>query len=106
MVPLEFYWVSRSVPGSSLGRLWAAMPRTGSISLESALMGSRSMACSDNQGRDGVEPVAGEDKKKTDAVVDEDVVRSLARLLDETRLTEIEIEQRGWRVRVARQAAV
>jgi acetyl-CoA carboxylase biotin carboxyl carrier protein len=50
--------------------------------------------------------VAGEDKKKTDAVVDEDVVRSLARLLDETRLTEIEIEQRGWRVRVARQATV
>jgi len=49
--------------------------------------------------------VAGEDKKKTDAV-DEDVVRSLARLLDETRLTEIEIEQRGWRVRVVRQAAV
>lgn len=50
--------------------------------------------------------MAGEDKKKTDAVVDEDVVRSLARLLDETRLTEIEVEQRGWRVRVARQAAV
>jgi len=50
--------------------------------------------------------VSGEDKKKSNAVVDEDVVRSLARLLDETRLTEIEIEQRGWRVRVARQAAV
>ena len=50
--------------------------------------------------------MAGEHKKKTDAVVDEDVVRSLPRLLDETRLTEIEIEQRGWRVRVARQAAV
>ena len=50
--------------------------------------------------------MAGDDKKKFDAVVDEDVVRSLARLLDETRLTEIEIEQRGLRVRVARQAAV
>ena len=50
--------------------------------------------------------MSGEDKKKSNAVVDEDVVRSLARLLDETRLTEIEIEQRGWRVRVARQAAV
>jgi acetyl-CoA carboxylase biotin carboxyl carrier protein len=50
--------------------------------------------------------VAGDDKKRSNAVVDEDVVRSLARLLDETRLTEIEIEQRGLRVRVARQAAV
>ena len=50
--------------------------------------------------------MAGDDKKKSDAVVDEDVVRSLARLLDETRLTEIEIEQRGLRVRVARQPAV
>ena len=37
--------------------------------------------------------------------VDEEMVRSLARLLDETRLTEIEIEQGGLRVRVARQAA-
>jgi acetyl-CoA carboxylase biotin carboxyl carrier protein len=43
--------------------------------------------------------------KKTSPVVDEEVVRSLARLLDETRLTEIEIEQDGLRVRVARQAA-
>jgi acetyl-CoA carboxylase biotin carboxyl carrier protein len=50
--------------------------------------------------------VGGDDKKKSSAVIDEDVVRSLARLLDETRLTEIEIEQRGLRVRVARQAAV
>jgi acetyl-CoA carboxylase biotin carboxyl carrier protein len=33
------------------------------------------------------------------------MVRSLARLLDETRLTEIEIEQGGLRVRVGRQAA-
>ena len=38
-------------------------------------------------------------------VVDEEMVRSLARLLDETRLTEIEIEQGGLRVRVARQAS-
>jgi acetyl-CoA carboxylase biotin carboxyl carrier protein len=45
------------------------------------------------------------DKPKPRAGVDEDVVRSLARLLDETRLTEIEIEQDGLRVRVARQAA-
>jgi acetyl-CoA carboxylase biotin carboxyl carrier protein len=50
--------------------------------------------------------VAGDDKKRSNAVVDEDVVRSLARLLDETRLTEIEIEQRGLRVRVARLPAV
>ena len=33
--------------------------------------------------------------------VDEDVVRALARLLDETKLTEIEIERDGFRVRVA-----
>jgi acetyl-CoA carboxylase biotin carboxyl carrier protein len=39
-------------------------------------------------------------------VVDEEMVRSLARLLDETRLTEIEIEQGGLRVRVARQATM
>jgi acetyl-CoA carboxylase biotin carboxyl carrier protein len=37
--------------------------------------------------------------------VDEDVVRALARLLDETKLTEIEIERNGFRVRVARQLA-
>jgi acetyl-CoA carboxylase biotin carboxyl carrier protein len=49
--------------------------------------------------------VTADDKKKSNAIVDEDVVRALARLLDETRLTEIEIEQRGWRVRVARQGA-
>ena len=50
--------------------------------------------------------MGGDDKKKSSAVIDEEVVRSLARLLDETRLTEIEIEQRGLRVRVVRQAAV
>ncbi len=37
--------------------------------------------------------------------VDEDVVRALARLLDETKLTEIEIERDGVRVRVARETA-
>jgi acetyl-CoA carboxylase biotin carboxyl carrier protein len=50
--------------------------------------------------------VTADDKKKSNAIVDEDVVRTLARLLDETRLTEIEIEQRGMRVRIARQATV
>jgi acetyl-CoA carboxylase biotin carboxyl carrier protein len=45
--------------------------------------------------------VSGPDKP----AVDEEMVRSLARLLDETRLTEIEIEQGGLRVRSARQAA-
>ncbi len=45
--------------------------------------------------------MSGTDK----AAVDEEMVRSLARLLDETRLTEIEIEQGGLRVRVARQAS-
>ena len=44
------------------------------------------------------------DKPRPRATVDEEMVRSLARLLDETRLTEIEIEQGGLRVRVARQA--
>jgi acetyl-CoA carboxylase biotin carboxyl carrier protein len=35
--------------------------------------------------------------------IDQELVRELARLLDETGLTEIEIEQSGLRVRVARQ---
>jgi acetyl-CoA carboxylase biotin carboxyl carrier protein len=55
--------------------------------------------------RDGVQLVTA-DNKKSDAIVDEDVVRTLARLLDETRLTEIEIEQHGLRIRIARQSAV
>jgi acetyl-CoA carboxylase biotin carboxyl carrier protein len=42
---------------------------------------------------------------KHDISAAEDVVRSLARLLDDTGLTEIEIEQGGLRVRVARPAA-
>jgi acetyl-CoA carboxylase biotin carboxyl carrier protein len=45
------------------------------------------------------------DKLAPRAAVDEEMVRSLARLLDETRLTEIEIEHGGLRVRVARQIA-
>ncbi len=45
------------------------------------------------------------DKLAPRATVDEEMVRSLARLLDETRLTEIEIEQGGLRVRVVRQAS-
>jgi acetyl-CoA carboxylase biotin carboxyl carrier protein len=39
------------------------------------------------------------------AVAAEDVVRSLAKLLDETGLTEIEIEEAGRRIRVARAPA-
>lgn len=35
--------------------------------------------------------------------IDGDMIRALAELLDETRLTEIEIEHQGLRVRVARQ---
>lgn len=35
--------------------------------------------------------------------IDRDMIRALAELLDETRLTEIEIEREGLRVRVARQ---
>lgn len=42
------------------------------------------------------------DKKKLD--IDDDAVRSLAKLLDETNLTEIEIEQDGMRIRVGRGA--
>ena len=38
------------------------------------------------------------------APVDHDLIRELARLLDETGLTEIEIEQEGLRIRVGRQA--
>jgi acetyl-CoA carboxylase biotin carboxyl carrier protein len=38
------------------------------------------------------------------ATVDHDLIRELARLLDETGLTEIEIEQEGLRVRVGRSA--
>src|ERR1700730_16697620 len=47
--------------------------------------------------------VPGQPGSKPASVVDEDMVRALARLLDETRLTEIEIEREGLRVRVARQ---
>jgi acetyl-CoA carboxylase biotin carboxyl carrier protein len=54
--------------------------------------------------RDGVELVTAD--KKPDAIVDEEAVRMLARLLDETRLTEIEIEQQGLRIRIARQASL
>jgi acetyl-CoA carboxylase biotin carboxyl carrier protein len=38
------------------------------------------------------------------APIDHDLIRELARLLDETGLTEIEIEQEGLRVRVGRNA--
>ena len=56
---------------------------------------------------DGVELVtAADDSKRSDTIVDEDAVRTLARLLDETRLTEIEIEQHGLRIRIARQASI
>ena len=38
-------------------------------------------------------------------IVDRDLIHELTKLLDETGLTEIEIEQDGQRVRVARNAA-
>jgi acetyl-CoA carboxylase biotin carboxyl carrier protein len=44
----------------------------------------------------------GKDKEKL--AIDPDIVRELARLLDETGLSEIEFERDGQRVRVARQA--
>jgi acetyl-CoA carboxylase biotin carboxyl carrier protein len=51
----------------------------------------------------GEEASGGRGKGRSD--LDEDMVRALARLLDETRLTEIEIERDGLRVRVARKQA-
>src|SRR5215470_9048944 len=43
--------------------------------------------------------------KSPKSIVDHDLIHELTRLLDETGLTEIEIEQDGRRVRVARGAA-
>jgi acetyl-CoA carboxylase biotin carboxyl carrier protein len=63
------------------------------------------------RGADGVarppqKPEAGKDSAKDSAKgsvpIDADAIRSLAALLDETGLTEIEIEQDGRRLRVAR----
>ncbi len=45
------------------------------------------------------------DKKKLEGI-DEEMIRSLANLLDETNLSEIEIEQKGIRVRVARNLTI
>ena len=42
--------------------------------------------------------------KPTKTIVDRELIEELTRLLDETGLTEIEIEQDGKRVRVARAA--
>jgi acetyl-CoA carboxylase biotin carboxyl carrier protein len=50
--------------------------------------------------------VAGERKNKPKSAVDQEIIRELARLLDETGLTEIEFERDGQRVRVARQVQV
>ena len=50
--------------------------------------------------------MASERKSKSKPAVDHDLIRELARLLDETGLTEIEFESDGQRVRVARQAQV
>jgi acetyl-CoA carboxylase biotin carboxyl carrier protein len=47
--------------------------------------------------------VAGERKSKDRPGIDHELIRELARLLDETGLTEIEFERDGERVRVARQ---
>lgn len=49
--------------------------------------------------------MASETDKRGKAAPAEDVVRSLAKLLDETGLTEIEIEEAGRRVRVVRAVA-
>jgi acetyl-CoA carboxylase biotin carboxyl carrier protein len=42
------------------------------------------------------------DDKNNDSSIDQNLIRELAKLLDETNLTEIEIERSGLRVRVAR----
>jgi len=47
----------------------------------------------------------GNEKKKLDSV-DESLIRGLANLLNETGLTEIELEQKGLRVRVARTLSI
>jgi acetyl-CoA carboxylase biotin carboxyl carrier protein len=44
------------------------------------------------------------EEPKQSLAIDHDMIRALARLLDETGLTEIEVERDGERVRVARQA--
>ena len=46
--------------------------------------------------------MAGERKHKDKPAIDHELIRELARLLDETGLTEIEFERDGQRVRVAR----
>jgi acetyl-CoA carboxylase biotin carboxyl carrier protein len=46
------------------------------------------------------------DETKKDSSIDQDLIRELAKLLDETNLTEIEIERAGLRVRVGRAASV
>ena len=48
--------------------------------------------------------MSGERKSKDRPGVDRDLIRELARLLEETGLTEIEFEREGQRVRVARQS--
>src|SRR6266566_1698824 len=48
----------------------------------------------------------GERKSKDKPAIDSDLIRELARLLDETGLSEIEFERDGQRVRVARQGQV
>jgi acetyl-CoA carboxylase biotin carboxyl carrier protein len=47
-----------------------------------------------------------QDVPKQKPAIDHDLIRELARLLDETGLTEIEFERDGQRVRVARQAQI
>jgi acetyl-CoA carboxylase biotin carboxyl carrier protein len=48
----------------------------------------------------------GKDMSRQKPAIDHDLIRELARLLEETGLTEIEFERDGQRVRVARQAQV
>jgi acetyl-CoA carboxylase biotin carboxyl carrier protein len=50
--------------------------------------------------------MAPKDKSMAEGKIDKELIRELARLLDETGLTEIEIERAGLRVRVGRGATM
>jgi acetyl-CoA carboxylase biotin carboxyl carrier protein len=50
--------------------------------------------------------MATDDKNNDKSAIDKELIRELAKLLDETKLTEIEIERDGLRVRVGRGGGV
>ena len=50
--------------------------------------------------------MASDDKNNDKSAIDKELIRELAKLLDETKLTEIEIERDGLRIRVGRGGGV